>query len=487
MSDTKAVIKSADMSEEMQQEAIECSTQALEKFNIEKDIASHIKREFDKKYGVTWHCVVGRNFGSYVTHESVCAVLQVMIIVFFGFCLTKLGYFSNDKQKWLSKLNMVFFTPCLLFSNIASTISLEKLLAFWPIPVFYIVFAGFSYTLSQLTSRLVGLNRPYRRFVTACVMFSNTNSLPIAIISSLAVSEAGKILFWDADDTKDSVAARGISYTLFFAIFGNLLRWSYGYSLLRKDETDEDEISESDSDTLDGDRLVVPTSTYDETTNLLSTFPTLPTINSPNNNDDPTATKSSFLKMSHDHVLVRIAKRIHRFMSPPLYAAFLGLFVGLTPLKHLMYDHDSFLYPCFTKAIQVCGHAAVPIILTCLGAQLTMIAQSQQPAQPAMKAPVFTAILVRMIFMPFVAIPIAIAFVVYGSSWSLLATDPVFITMMIVLGCTPTAINLVQITQVNGLFEEEMLRMLFWSYGVVCVPVCTILVFVALSIVDKLV
>ena len=51
MSDTKAVIKSADMSEEMQQEAIECSTQALEKFNIEKDIAAHIKREFDKKYG----------------------------------------------------------------------------------------------------------------------------------------------------------------------------------------------------------------------------------------------------------------------------------------------------------------------------------------------------------------------------------------------------------------------------------------------------
>ena len=51
MSDSKAVIKSVDMSEEMQQEAIECSTQALEKYNIEKDIAAHIKREFDRKYG----------------------------------------------------------------------------------------------------------------------------------------------------------------------------------------------------------------------------------------------------------------------------------------------------------------------------------------------------------------------------------------------------------------------------------------------------
>ena len=112
------------------------------------------------------------------------------------------------RLQWLSKVNMVFFTPCLLFSNIASTISMEKLLAFWPIPAFYIVFAGTSFILSQLTSRMVGLKRGYRRFVTACVMFSNTNSLPIAIISSLAVSEAGKILFWDADDTQESVAAR---------------------------------------------------------------------------------------------------------------------------------------------------------------------------------------------------------------------------------------------------------------------------------------
>ncbi|GAB6028607.1 Dynein light chain 2, cytoplasmic [Chamberlinius hualienensis] len=70
MSDRKAVIKNADMSEEMQQEAVDCATQALEKFNIEKDIAAFIKKEFDKKFNPTWHCIVGRNFGSYVTHET---------------------------------------------------------------------------------------------------------------------------------------------------------------------------------------------------------------------------------------------------------------------------------------------------------------------------------------------------------------------------------------------------------------------------------
>ena len=39
-------------------------SQALDKFNVEKDMAAFIKKEFDKKYSPTWHCIVGRNFGA---------------------------------------------------------------------------------------------------------------------------------------------------------------------------------------------------------------------------------------------------------------------------------------------------------------------------------------------------------------------------------------------------------------------------------------
>jgi dynein light chain LC8-type len=66
----KVIIKNADMEEEMQKEAVDCATKAMEQFSIEKDIAAYIKKEFDNKYGPTWHCIVGRNFGSYVTHET---------------------------------------------------------------------------------------------------------------------------------------------------------------------------------------------------------------------------------------------------------------------------------------------------------------------------------------------------------------------------------------------------------------------------------
>jgi len=66
----KAVIKNVDMTEELQQVAVDIATAALGQYNIEKDIAAQIKKEFDKRYSPTWHVVVGKNFGSYVTHET---------------------------------------------------------------------------------------------------------------------------------------------------------------------------------------------------------------------------------------------------------------------------------------------------------------------------------------------------------------------------------------------------------------------------------
>ena len=40
----RAVVKNADMSEEMQQEAVDVATTALSKYGIEKDVAAHIKK-----------------------------------------------------------------------------------------------------------------------------------------------------------------------------------------------------------------------------------------------------------------------------------------------------------------------------------------------------------------------------------------------------------------------------------------------------------
>ena len=92
----KAIIKNSDMTEDMQQDAINVATKAIDSYNIEKDIACYIKKEFDRKHNPTWHCIVGRNFGSYVTHETkhfiYCKSNLCQIIITLLHCLLVSSY-----------------------------------------------------------------------------------------------------------------------------------------------------------------------------------------------------------------------------------------------------------------------------------------------------------------------------------------------------------------------------------------------------------
>ena len=58
------------MNEPMQTEVLGIIVEAFRKYINEKELSHFIKRECDKKFLASWHCIVGRNFGSYVTHEE---------------------------------------------------------------------------------------------------------------------------------------------------------------------------------------------------------------------------------------------------------------------------------------------------------------------------------------------------------------------------------------------------------------------------------
>ncbi|KAJ8772125.1 hypothetical protein K2173_027302 [Erythroxylum novogranatense] len=67
-------LRSADMPGPMQERAFRC-TRALLDASLHKrpnpsQIAMSLKKEFDSVYGPAWHCIVGKSFGSFVTHSS---------------------------------------------------------------------------------------------------------------------------------------------------------------------------------------------------------------------------------------------------------------------------------------------------------------------------------------------------------------------------------------------------------------------------------
>ncbi|KAH8280807.1 hypothetical protein KR054_002708 [Drosophila jambulina] len=69
MTSSNADIRSTDMTQKMQESAIDCAKQAIDKYETEFQIAKYVKNEFDAKFEPRWHCTVGNDFGAYVSHK----------------------------------------------------------------------------------------------------------------------------------------------------------------------------------------------------------------------------------------------------------------------------------------------------------------------------------------------------------------------------------------------------------------------------------
>ena len=54
----------------MQTKVYELAQSALDSSKKAVDIAASMKKEMDTTYGPTWHAIVGKSFGSFVSHES---------------------------------------------------------------------------------------------------------------------------------------------------------------------------------------------------------------------------------------------------------------------------------------------------------------------------------------------------------------------------------------------------------------------------------
>eukprot|EP01135_Chromosphaera_perkinsii_P007617 Nk52_evm73s914 gene=Nk52_evmTU73s914 len=73
-------VKHCDMVEEMKVETMEMVVTAVEKFGQHNENAARmIKEAMDKKYGNSWHVVVGEGYGFEVTHE-----VKHILSLFFG-------------------------------------------------------------------------------------------------------------------------------------------------------------------------------------------------------------------------------------------------------------------------------------------------------------------------------------------------------------------------------------------------------------------
>jgi len=160
------------------------------------------------------------------------AVLEVVCVSLPGYIVASQGMFDAESQKFLANLNVLLFTPCLIFTKLASQLTAEKLADLVIIPVIFVVQTLVSYACARIIAKGFRFNKRQTNFLIAMGVFGNSNSLPISLVISLSKTLKG--LHWDKvpNDNDDEVAARGILYLLIFQQLGQLVRWSWGYNVL---------------------------------------------------------------------------------------------------------------------------------------------------------------------------------------------------------------------------------------------------------------
>jgi predicted permease len=166
------------------------------------------------------------------------AVLEVIFVALPGYLVAWTGMFDAHSQKLVAELNTMVFTPCLIFTKLASQLNADKLTELAVIPFIFVAQTVISWLSAQAMARLFGFGgkekKRQKNFIVAMGVFGNSNSLPISLVLSLSKTISG--LHWDKipGDNDDEVGARGILYLMIFQQLGQLLRWTWGYSVLLK-------------------------------------------------------------------------------------------------------------------------------------------------------------------------------------------------------------------------------------------------------------
>ena len=184
--------------------------------------------------------------------------------------------------------------------------------------------------------------------------------------------------------------------------------------------------------------------------------------------------------------VVRVFTTFLSVMNPPLWAMLVAIIVASIPkLQCLFFTPGTFIQNSVTRAVSQTGNVAVPLILVVLGANLANNTASSGSTSSKAKRHhtklLIASILSRMVLPFFVTAPL----LAIAAKWLPISIldDPIFVIVCFLLVGAPSALQLAQICQINGVYESVMARILFWSYVVVILPSTVVLVVTAVEVV----
>ncbi|KAH9812006.1 auxin efflux carrier [Melampsora americana] len=301
------------------------------------------------------------------------SISQVFVLSLAGYILARTKIVTPHSRASFNEANNCFFTPAFVFQKVAYSLTADHVVKLYIVVLAFIFITIVSAILAYIPGRIFRLGRSDRNFCMAVSMFMNSNSLPIAVATSMLAGMGSTSGFaWGPTDNQEKQMGRTLTYFVLFSTFGLVLRWSYGVRLLAvsTDETTDRVNCEMKHEPPHVELDVV----IDNETRRMSACPANLKIK-----EGYGKWTTSALKIIS--IIFTPVKIIHQFMTPTLYSTMLSfLVVCIPPLQTAMIG-----FKPLRGAVNFAGNVAVPLTLVVLGAYFNK--EQPKAEEPVIKEP----------------------------------------------------------------------------------------------------
>lgn len=420
-------------------------------------------------------------------------LMKLLSLTAIGLLLShpKIQMIPRATLRLLSKLVFALFLPCLIFTYLGESITLDTIAKWWFIPVNVVVSTGIGCLLGFLVVIVCRPPPQLARFTIISTAFGNTGNLPLAIVSSVchtADNPFGK-----------HCHSRGVSYVSFCQWVSVILAYTLVYHMMEPpldfyeivDEgTEIEELVESNDNVNDIDNdndndndvskpLLMeaewPGIEEKETEHCKAPFiarifksisnvsqSAFPDLDHSRESSNPMYPES--IRCLAEPRVVRkirvVAEQtpIQHILQPPTIASLLAIIVGLVPqIKASFFGVDAPL-SFLTDSFEILAGAMVPFVMLILGG---MLAEGPNESSTLGLRTTIGISIARLLVLPVLGIGIVVSadklnFLIHG--------DPMYKFVLLLQYTTPTAILLGAIASLRGYAVREASALLFWQH-----------------------
>ncbi|CAL5195264.1 unnamed protein product [Lathyrus oleraceus] len=304
---------------------------------------------------------------------ALAPVLNTLFIAVIGavLALDNIGILKKNTKKHLNIIVYFVFTPALLYSSLAKTITLRSLGMLWFMPLNILLRYIIGTTLAWILAKITRVPRHLHGLVMGCCAAGNLGSLPLIIVPAICKGRSHP--FGDVD----ACYRKGLAFTSLTMAVGHIYAWSIVYNILRIYSPKINIVKFNDNkinievNTLENiAKCSARTLTTIEEKSMSNGCVDRPEIECKVMDDEEEKVQEKLKNMKALQILLSDKINLKELFAPALWGAIFGVIVGIVPrLKKVLVTEHAPLHFVQTSAIML-GDACIPSMILLVGANL---------------------------------------------------------------------------------------------------------------------